>query len=141
MIFADYDEYETAKVQLKEELKTRVTQDSGFIIHICRWGLWFDCERTKPAFLKFTKGHKHEWCDKVSLLYETGLESVVLIARQTKTLNLELLHLYIENFFEYVSHDLFYEDWFTCSKCFKSTHSLSDDTNLCTDCEDSTTEK
>ena len=136
MIFANYHELETAKEQLKAELKTQVTKESNHIIEGGPgwWGLWIDClDRTKPAFLKFTKGHKDEWCEKISLLFETGFDSVVDIAREIRTLNLKVLHLYIENFFD--KYDLFEEEeWFLCTGCFKNTDWYDEESKLCRSC-------
>ena len=145
MIFANYHEYETALEQLKNDIKLQVTEVLVNNILEQQWHGVYDVwgillEVTEPAFLQFTKGHKKEWCDKMAFSYETAFDSVVKVyLKTTNDLKFEDLHLFIHDFFD--DGDVFFEDWFTCSKCFKSTHCLSDDTNLCTDCEDSTTEK
>ena len=69
MTFANYHDLETAKEQLKAELKTQVTTTViGKILEqlqfqrIDVWG--FLLHLTKPLFLKFSKGHKQDWCNK-----------------------------------------------------------------------------
>ena len=105
MIFDDYAEYETAKSQLKTELKTQVANAFDKIFEQCYyhiydfWGHVLDV--TKPAFLKFTKGHKQEWCDKISLLFGTAFDSVAKVVYETtKTVNIEDLHFYTDDFFD-----------------------------------------
>ena len=146
MIFANYDEFETAKSLLKAELKTQVTKAFDEIFVECYykvydvWGHVLDV--TKHTFLKFTKGHKEEWCDKISLLFETAFDSVVrALYETTNHINIEDLHMYIDDFFD--KDELFYEDWFLCSKCNKSTdyYDVEKDTIMCSACEDTTTQK
>ena len=146
MIFADYAEFETAKSQLKTELKTRVANAFDNIFEQCYYHIYdiwgFVLDVTKPAFLKFTKGHKEEWCDKISLLFETAFECVVRVMYETKrTISIEILHFIIDDFFDH-SGELFYEDWFLCSKCFKTTdhHDEERDTVICMSCENTTTQ-
>ena len=71
----------------------------------------------------------------------TGFDSVVDIARETKTLNPKVLHLYIENLFD--KYDLFDEDWFLCTGFFKSTDLYDEETNtcLCLSCKNIPTQK
>ena len=146
MIFADYDELDTAKEKLINELKTQVTNAFNDIFTQCWmraydiWGLCLNV--TKPEFLKFSKGHKQEWCDKMSLLFETSFECVVRVMYETtRTINIEMLHFIIDDFFDH-SGELFYEDWFLCSKCFKTTdhHDEERDTVICMSCENTTTQ-
>ena len=146
MIFADYAEFETAKSQLKTELKTRVANAFDNIFEQCYYHIYdiwgFVLDVTKPAFLKFTKGHKEEWCDKISLLFETAFDSVAKVVYETaKTINIEDLHFYIDDFFE--KWELFDEEWFMCSKCFKTIDYYDGQRNicLCKSCEESTTQK
>ena len=94
MVFADYVEFETAKSQLKTELKTRVANAFDNIFEQCYYHIYdiwgFVLDVTKPAFLKFTKGHKEEWCDKISLLFETAFVSVATVVyERTKTINMK----------------------------------------------------
>ena len=73
MIFADYAELETAKSQLKNELKSQVTNVFDELFERCYFKAYdtlvLRLDSIEHAFLKFTKGHKKEWCDKTSLLY------------------------------------------------------------------------
>jgi len=141
MIFANYHEYKTAKEQLKVELKTPVTatvigkiSEQLQFQRLDAWGFLLDS--TKPSFLKFTKGHKQDWCNKMSLVFKTAFDSVVQVVYETtNTVNIEDLHFFIDDFFN--KDELFDEEWFLCSKCFKTTPVLSNDTNLCSDCEQS----
>ena len=95
------------------------------------------------AFLKFTKGHKKEWCDKTSLLFKTAFDSVVeVLYEATNTnMNVKSLHYYIDDFFD--KDELFDEEWFMCSKCFKTIDYYDEQRNicLCKSCEESTTQK
>ena len=136
MIFADVADFETAKSELKKELKNRVTESFD---HILQWygvyNIWGHVlESTKPAFMKFTKGHKEPWCEKMSLLFETSFDCVVKVVYVT-TLNvtIDVLHVFIDEFFE--NAELFNEDWFLCSKCFRSTYADS----FCESCDTNST--
>ena len=147
MIFADCNEYETAKSQLKEQLKSQVTNAFEKISEQCWFGiydLWGNVlENTRPEFLRFTKGHKREWCDKMSLLFETAFDSVVkVVHKTTKTINIETLHVFIDDFFD-DDNELFFEDWFFCSKCLRAVPALDEEKKpfVCWDCADSTTLK
>jgi hypothetical protein len=142
MIFADYAELKTAKDQLKNELKTKVTNAFEDISVECFyrvydiWGHVLDI--TRPLFQKFTKGHKEEWCNKVSLLFETAFDSVLKVVYETtQHVNVEDLHFFIDDFFD--KDELFDEDWFLCSKCFKSTdyYDEAKDTVMCMVCDNS----
>ena len=118
MIFANYDEYKTAKSQLQDELKTPVTTTVlGKILEqlqfqgLDAWGFLLDS--TKPSFLKFTKGHKQDWCNKMSLVFDTAFDSVVRVVYETtSTVNIKDLHFFIDDFFDI--DELFDEDWFLC---------------------------
>ena len=126
MIFADYAELERAKSQLKDELKSEVTNVFDDLFERCYFKAYdtlvLGLDSIEHAFLKFTKGHKKEWCDKTSLLFKTAFDSIV-----------EVLY----------KDELFDEEWFMCSKCLKSTDYYDEERSfcLCKSCEESTTQK
>ena len=138
MIFASDDEFETAKEQLKDELKTHIAKVVHKISDECsnEWAyVWvFLLDSTEPVFLKFTKGQKPEWCNKMSFLFETAFDSVVRVLYETNnTINIRALNIFIDDFFN--KHDLFDDEyWFLCSKCFGLKAFWDDETNTCVQC-------
>ena len=137
MIFSSNIEYENSINHLKEELKTQITKNFDGIVQECWYGtydVWGHVlNDTKPLFLRFCKGHKEEWCNKTSLMFENTFDCVLEVAHKTmKRMEVDVLLVFVDSFFD--KREMFDEEWFWCSKCLKTTGFFDDITNTCLSC-------
>ena len=137
MIFSSNIEYENSINHLKEELKTQITKNFDGIFQECWYGtydVWGHVlNDTKPLFLRFCKGHKDEWCNKTSMMFENTFDCVLEVAHKTmKRMEVDVLLVFVDSFFD--KREMFDEEWFWCSKCLKTTGFFDDVTNTCLSC-------
>ena len=137
-MFSDTTQYEAELLCLKQRLKDKIKTSFDDIYVDClynNFNVWTGglLGTSKKEFITFTNGRNEHWCDKISIVFETGFNSVLKVVYTVyKDINIETLQFYIDDFFE--KQHLFEEKWFVCSKCKQEIEFLDDETKWCFDC-------